>query len=393
MVRDFDLIELQADELCTFIDNKSKTVWLFATIEVSSRLWAGSVLGRRADHNARTVISDAVRRGRVVGYPLIATDGFEYYAGAVGDLFGAACVFGQVLKTRRNNRVVRVERRVKIGTAARLKAAIVESEDSETLNTSFIERLNLTIRQASAYLFRHRMNTDPLHKPSQTFAPAPRRATPSRFVKLFQVPENRARAKFLARVFGIFSEDIVRRWSKLAGAPYEDLGRPTVRFDDDEATRPPTLDFTLRERNKESNKTYVAEMKCEIEYEKFKYFVLTSPEQLKRHMKKPAFRSFLRTACKPSAARVTVVGLPVPVDGAILIWGAATPKGCADVREKFKLADVLTVESMVDDLTRSNDEGYVEMLKDRRKWINEMFDGLATGEPSRSGRGSRRTRA
>ena len=77
MVRDFDLIELQADELCTFIGNKSKTVWLFATIEVSSRLWAGSVLGRRSDHNARTVISDAVRRGRVVGYPLIATDGFE----------------------------------------------------------------------------------------------------------------------------------------------------------------------------------------------------------------------------------------------------------------------------------------------------------------------------
>ena len=43
---------------------------------------------------------------------------------------------------------------MKIGTAARLKAAIVESEDSATLNTSFIERLNLTIRQASAYLRR-----------------------------------------------------------------------------------------------------------------------------------------------------------------------------------------------------------------------------------------------
>ena len=38
MLRDFDLIELQADELCTFIGNKSTTVWLFATIEVSSPL-------------------------------------------------------------------------------------------------------------------------------------------------------------------------------------------------------------------------------------------------------------------------------------------------------------------------------------------------------------------
>ena len=150
MLRDFDLIELQADELCTFIGNKSQIFWLFATIEVSSRLWAGSVLGRRSDRNARAVINDVVRRGRVVGCPLIATDGFEYYVGPVAGLFGSACLYGQVLKTRRNNCVVRVERRVKIGTAKRLEAALLESEDSATLNTSFVERLNLTIRQGSA---------------------------------------------------------------------------------------------------------------------------------------------------------------------------------------------------------------------------------------------------
>ena len=167
MLRDFDLMELQADELCTFIGNKSKTVWLFATIEVSSRLWTGSVLGRRSDRNARVVIDGVVRRGRVVGCPLIVTDGFDYYAGAIVGLFGSACVYGQVLKTRRNNRVVRVERRVKIGTASRLKAALLASEDSETLNTSFVERLNLTIRQGSAYLRRrspcHARGADQLH--------------------------------------------------------------------------------------------------------------------------------------------------------------------------------------------------------------------------------------
>ena len=154
MLRDFDLIELQADELCTFIGNKRTAVWLFAAIEVSSRVWAGSVLGRRSEQNARAVINDAVRRGRVVGCPLIATDGFEYYLGAVRAVFGSACVDGQVLKTRRNNRVIRVERRVQIGTSDRLQAALWASEDSETLNTSFIERLNLTIRQGSAYLRR-----------------------------------------------------------------------------------------------------------------------------------------------------------------------------------------------------------------------------------------------
>ena len=154
LLRDFDVIELQADERCTFIGSKRRTLWLFATIEVCSRVWAGSVLGRRSHRNTKAAINDVILRGRLVGCPLIATDGFEYYVGVMVRLLGSACVYGQVLKTRRNNRVVRVERRVKIGTASRLNAALLASEDSETLNTAFIERLNLTIRQGSAYLRR-----------------------------------------------------------------------------------------------------------------------------------------------------------------------------------------------------------------------------------------------
>ena len=142
MLRDFEIIELQADELCTFIGNKSRATWLCAASEVCSRLWAGSVLGRRASRNATAVLNDVILRGRVVGFPLIATDGFEYYVGVIERLVGSACVSGHVLKTRRNDRVVRVERHRRIGTAGRLQAALWESEDSETLNTSFVERLN-----------------------------------------------------------------------------------------------------------------------------------------------------------------------------------------------------------------------------------------------------------
>ena len=82
-------------------------------------------------------------------------------------LFGSACGYGQVLKTPRNDRVVRVERRRRIGTAGRLKAALWASEDSETLHTSFVERLTLTIRHGSAYLRRrspgHARGADQLH--------------------------------------------------------------------------------------------------------------------------------------------------------------------------------------------------------------------------------------
>ncbi|HIG30898.1 MAG TPA: hypothetical protein EYQ50_25100, partial [Verrucomicrobiales bacterium] len=54
----------------------------------------------------------------------------------------------------RNNRIIKVERREIIGTETQFEETLHESEDSNTLNTSFIERLNLTLRQATAYLTR-----------------------------------------------------------------------------------------------------------------------------------------------------------------------------------------------------------------------------------------------
>ena len=55
---------------------------------------------------------------------------------------------------RRKNRVIKVERRLIIGTKSKMEQLLFESEDSSTINTSFIERLNLTIRQSCAYLER-----------------------------------------------------------------------------------------------------------------------------------------------------------------------------------------------------------------------------------------------
>ena len=64
MLRDFDLIELQADELCTFIGNKCTTVWLFATIEVSSRWCLRRSLLIRPPLVVRTSMRAAATRPR-----------------------------------------------------------------------------------------------------------------------------------------------------------------------------------------------------------------------------------------------------------------------------------------------------------------------------------------
>ena len=86
--------------------------------------------------------------------PLIVTDGFDFYEKVVRRVFGPAALYGQVLKTRRNDRIVNVERRELMGASWRFEEVLNNSEDSSTLNTSFIERMNLTIRQGSAYLSR-----------------------------------------------------------------------------------------------------------------------------------------------------------------------------------------------------------------------------------------------
>lgn len=41
-----------------------------------------------------------------------------------------------------------------IGDKQEFEKALLNSEDSETLNTSFIERLNLTTRQSTSFLIR-----------------------------------------------------------------------------------------------------------------------------------------------------------------------------------------------------------------------------------------------
>jgi hypothetical protein len=65
-----------------------------------------------------------------------------------------ACVLGQVIKKLRKDRIVTVRRKLVIGSTWKLEDALLESEDSTKLNTSFIGRLNLTIRRGCSCLAR-----------------------------------------------------------------------------------------------------------------------------------------------------------------------------------------------------------------------------------------------
>jgi transposase-like protein/IS1 family transposase len=152
-VKGLSIAELQVDEIRTMVGGKERPVWVFAVIDVWSRFWPSTVVGKRSYRNTLNLLQDLSNRMNLEVAPLITTDGFKFYERVIGRVFGPACVYGQVIKTRRNDRIVKVERRAVMG-AGRLKQALRDSEDSVKLNTSFVERLNLTIRQGSSYLGR-----------------------------------------------------------------------------------------------------------------------------------------------------------------------------------------------------------------------------------------------
>lgn len=108
----------------------------------------------RTSRNTRRFIRSVAGAAHDGGTPLITTDGFKFYAPAIRHVFGPGCVLAQVIKKIKRNRVVRVGTKLIVGTEWRLADALRESENSTKLNTAFIERLNLTIRQGCPYLRR-----------------------------------------------------------------------------------------------------------------------------------------------------------------------------------------------------------------------------------------------
>jgi transposase-like protein len=126
----FRATELQADEIRTIIQGKQRPTWVFAAIEVWSRLWSSTVVGRRSYQNTLALFRDIAERANLGDIPLITTDGFEFYERVIGQVFGPAGVYGQVIKMRRKNHIVKVERRAVIGTEGRFEERRQRSEDS-----------------------------------------------------------------------------------------------------------------------------------------------------------------------------------------------------------------------------------------------------------------------
>jgi IS1 family transposase len=169
------LPHLQLDELRTRLRSRAHTRWLWVVLDPISKLIPVLHLGARTQAAAHTVVHDLGRRLAPGCIPAFASDGLNLYFYALTAHFGqwitgvgqqasqwqvaAELLYGQVKKHYRRRKLVRVTQVLRCGTRAGLKAALTRLGLSGQLNTAFVKRVNLTLRQSVAALARRTWST------------------------------------------------------------------------------------------------------------------------------------------------------------------------------------------------------------------------------------------
>jgi IS1 family transposase len=166
------LPHLQLDELRTRLRCATQVLWLWLAIDPRTKILPVLQLGPRTQNMAHTVIH-SLRRSLALGcLPIFTSDGLNLYFYALTAHFGhwflrsrrgrivrqwqvaTGLIYGQVKKSYRRRKLVRVTHVMRLGTEDALKVALQGLGFSGRLNTAFIERVNLTVRHGIAALAR-----------------------------------------------------------------------------------------------------------------------------------------------------------------------------------------------------------------------------------------------
>src|SRR5512133_1760989 len=170
--RNLHLPHLQLDELRTRLRCATQVLWLWLAIDPRTKILPVLHLGPRTQSAAHTVIHSLRHILAPSCLPLFTSDGLNLYFYALTAHFGqwltvghqgrkarqwqvaAGLIYGQVKKSYRRRKLVRVTPVMRLGTSAALTATLQGLGLSGRLNTAFIERVNLTVRHGVAALAR-----------------------------------------------------------------------------------------------------------------------------------------------------------------------------------------------------------------------------------------------
>jgi len=154
MIRDLMITRVECDEIWSYVHTKAKRVketdpceygdaWTYVAMGSTSKLIIAYRVGKRDEENTRAFIADT--RSRLLVIPQLSTDGFKGYEPAVGESFGAAVDYGQVVKSFSGRRRD-YDRYAPAEQPFVVKKPIAGAPDLAKVSTSLVERQNLTIR-------------------------------------------------------------------------------------------------------------------------------------------------------------------------------------------------------------------------------------------------------
>jgi IS1 family transposase len=187
--RNLHIAECQLDELWGFVRKKEDNLepiekilteygdaWVWICFAPVPKLIAAFVVGKRIQENANLLIATlaSATDGTI---PFFTSDDLPHYKGALLKTYGVPekverqpgqrgrlrkprllpppdLKYAIVVKKRKKGHVVSVETEVVFGDETTILALLAASPVSNTINTSYVERQNLTIRQGSRRLTR-----------------------------------------------------------------------------------------------------------------------------------------------------------------------------------------------------------------------------------------------
>jgi IS1 family transposase len=144
-------------------------MWVWIASDATTKIVPVIQVGGHTQEMAYQVVHELKGRLSPGCVPVFSTDGLRHYFYSLTAHFGkwepldgrklvwvllGDFIYAQVIKHQRRRRTVQVERRILIGDRENYHKRLKAAGLSGRINTSFIERLNLTIRQCVSKLTR-----------------------------------------------------------------------------------------------------------------------------------------------------------------------------------------------------------------------------------------------
>jgi transposase-like protein/IS1 family transposase len=167
-----EISHVQLDEVRTRLRSHTQVLWLWVAIDPLSKCIPVLQLGPRTHQMAHLLIHRLREQLAPGCLPLFTSDGLTAYFYALTAHFGQwvkgtgsrskkpqwqvaeGLLYGQVQKSYRRRKLVRVRHMIRLGTETAFKEALQALGFSGRVNTAFIERVNVTIRHGVAALAR-----------------------------------------------------------------------------------------------------------------------------------------------------------------------------------------------------------------------------------------------